>query len=220
MRNGIQSLKWHTTLKQTHQLLNSSLPHTISEQISPAFLHNRRSDLIFPIIIMHKTAKRSLYPTQNDRYIRKNIFQNITISNGSIIRALTRSTVRRVGIITTLTLGSCVMIHHTIHTTSCHRKEKIRSSQFLKITQIIAPIGLGYYGYFQAFRFQNPGYNSGTKRRMINISIARKEDYIQLFPSQSFHLLSRSGQKCPLRLPQRGRAGTSLNIILFLSHFL
>ena len=68
-------------------LFDGLLPHAAHQQIGAAFGQNGRENLIFPIIIVGKTAQTGFDASDNDRQFRPDFLYFFCIDCGSVIRA-------------------------------------------------------------------------------------------------------------------------------------
>ena len=83
----------------------------------------------------------------------------------------------------------CIFVHHRVHTTWRDAEEQTRTTEFLEVTEVTMPVGLGNDGHPIAVGFEYPTDDGCAKRRMIHIGITREQDYIHVIPSPQFHLL-------------------------------
>ena len=70
------------------------------------------SSFVLPIIIVCETTHRSLDSTENDRNVRKEMFQNLCIDDAWIIRTHSRTAIRRVSVVTAQTFVGCIAVDH------------------------------------------------------------------------------------------------------------
>ena len=127
---------------------------------------------------MCNPAQRSLYPADNCWHIREKVFQDIRINSSCIIGTVAGLPFGCLSIVVSLTFSGGIMVYHRIHITGGNSKKQVRSSQFFEVAQIVFPVGLGYYCYAQAFGFEYPTNYRSTKRRVIDICVAGKKNYI------------------------------------------
>src|SRR5574344_2936919 len=87
------------------------------------------------------------------------------------------------------------MIHHRIHSPACNPKEKSRTTELFKISQIVSPIWLRDNCHTIPFSLKNSRNYCTTKRGMIYIGITGEDNDIYILPPECLHLLFRCRQK-------------------------
>ena len=86
------------------------------------------------------------------------------------------------------------MVDHGVHGAGVDAKEEPWRAKFGEVAQIVSPVGLRDDGHTIAVSLKHASYHGGTHRRVVDVGIATEQDYVDVVPSQSFHLLARGGQ--------------------------
>ena len=92
----------------------------------------------------------------------------------------------RIGIFRPKSLVGGIFVHHRIHSPRRDAEEQPRTTEFAKIPIVTMPIWLRNDGNTQPLGFQYPSDDSHAKRRMVNVSISREDDYIETVPPEPF----------------------------------
>ena len=145
---------------------------------------------------MGQAAHRSLDTTNHHRHIGIQLLEDIAIGDRAIIWTHTCPTLGCVGIVRAQTLGSCIVVHHRVHTARGNGKEQPWATQLGKISMVTTPIGLWHDCYAIACCLQHTTYHRRAKSGMIYIRIAREEDHIHFVPPAELQFLFGGWQIC------------------------
>ena len=138
---------------------------------------------------MGEAAHTRLDAAQNDGHVGEKLLENLCIDDGRVFGTTIVATVGAVGILAAQTTGGGVFVHHRVHRAGCNAEKQSRTTEFLEIAVIAVPVGLRNNGDAIASRFERAPDDRRAKRRMIDISIARKQDDVQLIPSAQLTFL-------------------------------
>ena len=65
-----------------------------------------------------------------------------------------------------------VAVHHRVHGTRRNTKEEARATEFLEVSEIAVPVGLGNNGYPLAVGFQHSSEDGRAEGWVVNVSIS------------------------------------------------
>ena len=136
---------------------------------------------------MRKTPQRSFYPTGNHRHSLECFAGPLAIGECGSIRSQSNPTPRRIGIVVPDLAIRGVVVDHRIHIARADRKKKSRPPKRLPGLATL-PIGLRQNAYTKTGRLQHATQNRCGKTGVIDISIPRDEDNIDLVPPAGLHL--------------------------------
>ena len=111
-------------VKTTGDLKNSSLSHSVDQEISLAVDQNRGPHGVRPEIIVRGTPQRGLDATQYHRQSGEGMPQQVRIDNAGTIRARSGATTGRVSIVMTLLPKGGVMRNHRIQRTGSDTRKQ------------------------------------------------------------------------------------------------
>ncbi len=169
--------------------------HAVDNHIDRCIGHYRRAQAVLPVVVVRVSAQRSLNAAGNNGHVGIEATQNLGIDNGWIVGAHAVAAVGRVGVIATAATGGGVMVNHRIHSAGRNTEEQPRSTEFLEVAQIVLPVRLRHNSHAIVPHLHQYAPNHGsTKRRVVNIGIARKQHDVHLVPTAKFHLLHRRRQ--------------------------
>ena len=160
--------------------------HAVGNEISLRVKKYTSADLIVPVIVMCKTPERCLKTADNDRNIAVKLSYFIAIYNNSPVRSESHNFSRGICVLTSAFFCGCVMSDHGVNIARRNHKAELRSAETEKIV-ILSPIRLGKDCNTVALSLHHPCYYSRTEARMIDISVARNIDEIDLVPSSLFN---------------------------------
>ena len=163
-------------------LLHYPLTHSIDKQVGTALHNHRGLQAVAPIVVVRKAAQRSLNATHNNRHVGIETFENLRIYRSGVVGAETRLTTSRIGIVATQAYVGCIVIYHRIHSSGRDAKEQAWRTQLGEVTQIVTPVGLRHDGYAIPLSLKQTANNGCTECRVVDIGIAREDDYIDVIP--------------------------------------
>ena len=116
-------------------------PHSVGNEIRSRIQKDAAAYLILPIIIMGKTTKARLDPSQYDRGMLICLTDQITVDYCRHVRTKAHLSSRRVGILLAVLSGYGIMVHHRIHISGTDQETKARRAKYL-YTLFLTPVGL------------------------------------------------------------------------------
>ena len=194
-------------------LADNSLAHSVEQEIGSTLDQDRGFQSVLPIVVVGKSAQRSLDTTNQHGGIRKEIFQNLRVGRYGIVGAETCCSTCGVGIVRAESFVGGVVVYHRVHNTSRNAEAEARSAKLLEIAQVVTPIWLRHNRHTQPLILEESRHHRRTERWVVDIGIARKENYIDIVPPELTHLLDGCWQKRHSLLFRgvRGVRGVSVN---------
>ena len=169
------------------------LPHPVHQPVGLAANEYRRLQAVLPIVIMRQAAQRGLDAADYYRHVGIKLLEDVAVDGYGIVGTIPGTALGSVGVVAAQALAGGVVVHHRIHRAGRYAKVEARPSQFLEITQVVAPVGLRDHRHPVTAALEHAGYHRRTKRRMVYESIPGKQDDVGLVPSQRLHLFFTCG---------------------------
>ena len=142
---------------------------------------------------MGETPQGSLDSPDDHGYVGVQAFETLSINDGGIFGAHVVPSVGRIGIFAPEPLVGRIFVDHAVHASGRDAEEQTGTAEFLEITQIVSPVGLGDNGYFQSLCFEHAADNGSSEGRVVNVCIATEKNDIQFFPASEFHFFFGGG---------------------------
>ena len=175
----------------------SLLAHAVGDKVGTGRKKYGWHEFVLPVIVMGKTAQRSLNAAKHNGNIGEELLQNLRIYYGGIFGSAVVTAIGRIGILGTQTLAGGVFVHHRVHRPWRDAKEQTRTTKLLEVAKVAVPVGLRNDSDTIAMSLKGATYDGSTKRRVVNIGIGREEYDIELVPAtQVTFLLGRRQKVC------------------------
>lgn len=178
----------------TDKFDNRLFAHAVDKGIGTAVYQNAGQHLVLPVVVVREPAHTGFDASEYDGDIGIETLQYLGIDDRRIFGPHVRTGIGSIGIVAAQTLVGRIFVDHGVHAAGTDTEKQAGTSQLLEIAQVVAPVGLGYNGYPQAFGFEDTANDSRTERGVVYVSIAAEKDDIQFVPSTEFHFFFGSGQ--------------------------
>ena len=122
-------------------------------------------------------------PPNDDGHVGIELLEDVAINHRGAVGTEARLAAWCVGIVAAQAFVSRVVVHHRVHTARRHAEIDSRLAELLEVAQIIPPVGLRDKCHTETIVFQYPSDDSRSKRRVINVCIARDEDDVHFIPT-------------------------------------
>ena len=185
-------------LKAADDLTHRRLPHAINQHIGLGVGHNGGLEFVFPVIVMGHAAHGGLHATQHHGCTRKGPTGHLGIDYRCMVGATSRNPASAVHIVLPTMPGGRVVREHRIEVARGDADEEAGHPHALDRLDIL-PIRLSDDAHAQAHVFQNSTDHRRTERRMVDIRIARDDEYIQFRPPFGGHFLAGHRQEAVVR---------------------
>ncbi len=183
-----------TVCKARTQLRDLVLAHAVQQQIRAAVGKNGRSYRIVPVVVVCEASERSLESADNYRYISVDLAKSPAIDDNGAVGTLSRDAACGIRIIGALSLCGSIMSYHRVDISRGHEKSVFRSSETCEIA-VGVPVGLSDYTDRKSKRLDKARNDRRTEARVIDISIARDINIIELSYIQLVHFSSCCWEK-------------------------
>ena len=104
------------------------------------------------------------------------------------------ASVRAISIFRAQALVGGIFVDHRVHAAWRNAEEQSRTAKLLEVAIVAVPVGLWHNGHTQPLSFKGASYNGRSKRRVVYVGIAGKENDIGLVPTAYVHLFAGGGQ--------------------------
>ena len=181
-------------IQRLRDLDDRTFSHPVGNDICAGIQEDRPFYPIGPVVIMRKSPKTCLDPSENDRRLLVCLPDQISIDHRRIIRTLSHHTARCIRVGRPAFFRDRIVIDHGIHIAGGNKKRKPWLSKH-RDAFFVLPIRLGDDPNPIPSGFQHMADDRMSKGRMIHISVSDHIDKINLIPSPFFHLFSVDRQK-------------------------
>ena len=189
MGEGVASLDAFALVEQLGYLEGGALAHAIVEEVGGGVGQDAGEELIVPIVVVRQPTHRGFDTGNNDRGIGIELLENARVDIGGTVGAKTCLAARSVGIVVTQTTGGGIVVYHTVHHSAVDSKEKSWLPEFAEVAQVVAPVGLRDDSHTVACCFECAPNDGCTEGRMVDVCIARDQNYVDLFPPETLDLI-------------------------------
>ena len=150
------------------------LAHAVGDHIGRRIAKQALLQLVAPIIVVGNAAQRGLDASEDDGHIGIKFLQNFSIYDGGVFGAHVVTTVGTIGIFGAQTACGGVFVHHRVHASRGDAEEQSRAPEFLEVTKITMPVGLGHDCHPIACCLKGTSDDGRTKRGVIDVGITRE----------------------------------------------
>ena len=169
-----------------HNLL---FAHAVNQKVRTAGLQNRRHQLVFPVVEMHKTAQAGFNTADNYRHIGPQLLDELRINGRSMVGTLSHRTACGIFVDRTLILGCRITAQHGVKVAAGNKHAQSRLAQLCHIFCFI-PTRLAQHSYLVALSLQYTADYCRTEGGMVYISIAADKQKVNLLPATLGNFLS------------------------------
>ena len=169
-----------------HNLL---FAHAVNQKVRTARLQNRRQQLVFPVVEMHKTAQAGFNTADNYRHIGPQLLDELRINGRSMVGTLSHRTACGIFVDRTLIFGCRITAQHGVKVAAGNKHAQSRLAQLCHIFCFI-PTRLAQHSYLVALRLQHTADYCRTEGGMVYIGIAADKQKVKLLPATLGNFLS------------------------------
>ena len=151
---------------------------------------------------MRHAAKARLDAAKHDGRVLENTANEVRVHNRCMVGPPPRLPAGRVGILATTFLRNRVVVHHGVHVASGNEEGKPRLAENGDALRVV-PIRLSDDAHAITVRFEQTPDDGRAKGGVVDVSIARDVDEVELFPTAGQDGLARHGQELGLAPARR-----------------
>ena len=147
------------------------LAHAVGDHVGARVDEDTGAQAVLPVVVVGDAPQGGLDASQNDGDVRVELFQNLGVDDGGVLRPQVVAPIRAVGILKAQPSCGGVLVDHRVHAARGDAEEQPRTSKFLEVAVVAVPVGLWDDGHAIACGFERTSDDRCPKRRMVHIGI-------------------------------------------------
>jgi|GEM_PF-6339954 len=159
------------------------LPHAVDKDVGAGVEEDGSPDLVGPEVVVAEPPQAGLDPPEHYRGPRHRPSGRIGVRDHSPVRPGPRPASRRVGVVRTDPVERGVVVHHRIHRPGSDADEQAGDTQGEEALRP-RPVRLGEDTHAVAEGFQEPAYDGGPERGVVDVGVTRDDHGVAGVPAQ------------------------------------
>ena len=184
-----------------------TLAHAVDQNIRLRIEQDRPPDLILPVVVVRDAAEARLKAAELNPDSGKRLPDQLRIDDQRMRRPPAGFAVLAEAVVLAEAAADGIDVDHRIHIAGGHADADARAAHDLQRFGV-PPVGLGQHGHPIALGLQHPADDRNAERRVIDITVPRDQENIELLVTRLLHLGTGRGQE--LRLNGHLRAAFML----------
>ena len=165
-------------------LQDGDLAHAVDDHIHRSICEDGGAQAVLPVVVVGEATQRSLDAAGDDRHTGEKRAQSLAIDDCGVVGAQAGTAVGRIGVVAATAAVGSVVIHHGIHCAGRNAEEEARSAELAEVAQVVLPVGLWHNSHAVAVSLEHAANHRRAHRGVVDISVAREEDYIHIVPAE------------------------------------
>lgn len=174
------------------QFQHRLLPHPVAEVVRGAPVQNGGQEFVLPVVVVGQPTQGGFDAADHDRDVGIELLEDLRVDAHRIVRSLAGFSARGVSIVVPEPLPRRVVVHHGVHRPGIHAEVQPRRPELAEIAQVVPPVGLRNHRHPITETLQPTSNAGGSEGRMIHERVSRKQDHVDVVPTQGLNLLHGS----------------------------
>ena len=171
-----------------------ALAHAVDKDIRARVENDAPADLIVPVIVMREPAQRGLHPAEQDGDAGERLPRAVGVHGAGAVGPQPGLTAGGIEILAAALFRRRIVRDHAVEIARADENAELGPPHRRKHGGVV-PRGLREHRHAVARVLEQPPDDGRAERRVIDISVARHEQYIVPVPATREHILARDGQK-------------------------
>ena len=171
-----------------------ALAHAVDKNIRARVEKDAAAHLVVPVVVVREPAQRRLHAAEQDGDAGERLPRAVGVHGAGAVGPQPGLPARGIEILAAALFRRRVVRDHAVEIARADKNAQLRPPHGRERRGVV-PRRLREHRHAVARVFQHPPDNGRAERRVIDISVARHEQYIVPVPAAREHILARDGQK-------------------------